>query len=297
MMNKWLNGLLASSALFALQVSANAPYQELKNQLEIFTGILSTAVDQQLDDQAKLHDFRYTYVKNQGVIYRARLGTSGWRFVAPDIPEPPLPPEAPEMGDFARDLELDVVVEQGLRSAHRILSKLSGEYSEEWFELNEKQRDLAWDIRDGERELRDLEFQLRNASDSEKAKLTKRRNDLAQELEYFREQQAQIKAQADALKQQLKEEQEKVREQRIKTRDQSIAAAEQLLTKTLCDYGITLKSLPADEYVTFIIEGADNSLGERRRDRVYVFAKQALDSCSGDSGATELLEQAQPYYF
>ncbi|MBL4742055.1 MAG: hypothetical protein COB75_03950 [Idiomarina sp.] len=297
MMNKWMSGLILGSAILSVPAAANEPYQELKNQLEIFTGILTTAVGQQSDEQTKLEDFRYTYVRDQGVIYRARLGASKWRFVAPDIPEPPLPPEAPEMGEFARDMQLDVVVEQGLRSAHRILSKLSGEYSQEWFDLVEQQRDLAWDIRDGERELRDLEFQLRNADDSDKAELTKRRNNLALEIEQLREQQAAIKAEAAALKQQLKQQQQEARQQRIETRDKTIATAEQLLSKTLCDYGVTLKSLPEDEFVTFIIEGADNSVGERRRDRVYVFSKETIDACTDDNGARQLLEQAKPYYF
>lgn len=297
MMKTWITSVMVGSALLAAPALANEPYQQLKNQLEIFTGILKTAASQQSDDDARLEGFRYTYVRDQGVIYRARLGSSSWRLVAPDIPEPPLPPEAPMMGEFAQDLQLDVVVEQGLRSAHRILSKLSGEYSQEWFDLVEQQRDLAWAIRDGERELRDLEFQLRNADDGEKAELTKRRNELALEIEQVREQQARLKAEAAELKQQLKEQQQEVRQQRIETRDKTIAAAEQLLSKTLCDYGVTLKALPEDEFVTFIIEGADNSMGERRRDRVYVFAKQTVNSCSGDSDAQQLLEQAQPYYF
>ena len=142
-----------------------------------------------------------------------------------------------------------------------------------------------------------MEFQLRNADDGEKAELTKRRNELALEIEQVREQQARLKAEAAELKQQLKEQQQEVRQQRIETRDKTIAAAEQLLSKTLCDYGVTLKALPEDEFVTFIIEGADNSMGERRRDRVYVFSKQTVNSFSGDSGAQQLLEQAQPYYF
>jgi len=296
-MKKWLLSLAVASAFYGAAAQANEPYSELKNQLEIFTGIIQTAARQSGDDEARLSDFRYTYVRDQGVIYRVRLGQSGWRFVAPDAPEPPMPPEAADMGEFARDLQLDVVVEQGLRTAHRILSKLSGEYSEEWFELSEKQRDLAWDIREQERELRDIEFRLRNAEDSEKAELTRERNEIKRQLDELRAEQSALREKSEALKQELKAEREKIRQQQIETRDKAIANAEQLLSKTLCDYGITLKALPQDEFVTFILEGADNSAGERRRDRVYVFAMDDIRECSGNDGAVDLIEAAKPYYF
>lgn len=296
-MNKWLLSMALSSALLTPTVNADEPYRELKNELEIFTGILQTAARQDEQQSAQLEDFRYTYVRDQGVIYRTRLSTSDWRFVTPDIPAPPMPPEAPEMGEFARDLQLDVVVEQGLRSAHRILSKLSGEYSDEWFDITEQQRDLAWDIREREREIRELEFQLRNSDGQEKTELAKQLEQQRTELEKFRERNQALKAEADKLKQELRTERDKIRQQRIETRDKALARAEQLMSKALCDYGITLKSLPSDEFITFIVEGADNSLGERRRDRVYVFAMEDVKQCRGKADADALIETSQPYYF
>lgn len=296
-MNKWLLSMALSTALLAPTVSADEPYRELKNELEIFTGILQTAARQGEEQSARLEDFRYTYVRDQGVIYRTRLSTSSWRFVTPDIPEPPMPPEAPEMGEFARDLQLDVVVEQGLRSAHRILSKLSGEYSDEWFDITEQQRDLAWDIRDREREIRELEFQLRNSEGQEKTQLAQQLEQQKTELAKFRERNQALQAEAEKLKQELRAERDKIRQQRIETRDKALARAEQLLSTALCDYGITLKSLPTDESITFIVEGADNSLGERRRDRVYVFAMQDVKQCQDKADAEALIETAQPYYF
>ncbi|MGM0525075.1 MAG: hypothetical protein ACQEQ8_02665 [Pseudomonadota bacterium] len=295
-MKKWLLAAAVSAALFSQSGQAQQPYQSLQNQLEIFSGILETAAKQHKEETAKLVSFEYTYLRDQGVIFRTRLGPSSWHFVRPDIPEPPMPPDAPEMGEFARDLQLDVVVEQGLRSAHRILSKLSGEYSDEWFELTEQQRDLAWEIRDIERDLRDTEFELRNADSDTTEELQQQLEQQQRQLDELRERRAEVQEQADELKQELKEQQQQARQQQRQTLDQKLVKAESLIAETLCNYGATLKALPDDEFISFVIEGAGSG-DDGKRDKVYVFPKSDVNSCQTEDDAEALLETAKPYYF
>lgn len=298
MMKTWLTTLALSASLVSpMGLAQQNDFKRLNDQLEIFTGILETAAEQENGESDQLTNVRYTYLRNQGVVFRTRLGRSTWELVRPDIPEPPMPPEAEEMGEFARDLQLDVVVEKGLRTAHKILSKLSGEYSEEWFELTEQQRDLAWDIRDQEREIRDLEFQKRSVEGEEKQQLEQELSKLNEELEVLRSERQQVREQAEALKKELKAKREQVREKQVANRNQAIGKVEQLISRTLCDYGVTLKALPDDEYISFVIEGADLQPDNSRRDRVYVFELEDVRSCESTADANDLLQSASPYYF
>ncbi|WP_370215667.1 hypothetical protein [Idiomarina sp.] len=299
MMKRWLLSLSIASALMlpaASAVAQQAEHQGLKNQIEIFKDILTTAAKQQAgEDNSRLEDVEFTYLKGQGVVFFVRSARMPWRFVAPDVPEPPLPPEMPEMSGFAKDLQLDRVVEEGLRTAHRVLSQFSGEYSDEWFELVEQKRELAWEARDLNREMRDIEFQ-RDMQDKDASNETieQREKELEAKLAELKEKQAQLDVELAEMKKMLKAKQDKVRKERLLTQEKSIEAIENVFSNVLCDYGITLKSLPDDEQVSLVIRDASMNK-DKRLDNVYVFGKSAINSC--DSQPDELLKQAQKYKF
>lgn len=294
-MKHWLLSVAAAGVLVSQPTTAEESFPKLKDQLEIFTEILETAAKQ--EDKLPLTSVRYSYLRDQGVVLRAHLGASRWSFVVPQVEEPPMPPEAPEMGKFARDLQLDEVVEQGLRSAHRILSKLSGEYSDEWFELTEAQRDLEWEMRDVRRQIDDMEFALRNADDAKAEEIRQSIQEQQQELTQLRNKKDELRQESEKLKKELVEKREKIEQERLQTRDQLVKRAETLITQTLCDYGVTLKALDDDEFISVVLEGADNSRGEVRQERVYMFSVDDVRQCSSSEDAAQLLNTAAPYYF
>lgn len=299
MMKRWLLSLSIASALMlptASAVADEAAHQGLKNQIEIFKDILTTAAKQQAGkEHSRLEEVEFTYLEGQGVVFFIRSARMPWRFVSPDVPEPPMPPEMPEMSGFAQDLKLDRVVEEGLRTAHRVLSQFSGEYSDEWFELVEQKRELAWEARDLNREIRDIEFQRdMQEQDVSDSALDEREKEAEAKLAELKEKQATLDAKLAEMKQALQAKQEEVRKERLLTQEKSIEAIESVFSSVLCDYGITLKSLPDDEQVSLVIRDASINR-DKRLDNVYVFDKSAIGRC--DSQPAELLKQAQKYKF
>ncbi|WP_040487576.1 hypothetical protein [Idiomarina baltica] len=298
MMKRWLLSLSIASALMlpaTASIAQEADHQGLKNQIEIFKDILTTAAKQQDGrESSRLDDVEFTYLRGQGVVFFVRSARMPWRIVAPDVPEPPMPPEMPEMSGFAKDLQLDRVVEEGLRTAHRVLSQFSGEYSDEWFELVEQKRELAWEVRDLNRELRDIEFQRDVQDKASKAEMKTHKEELEARLAELKAQQKQLDIELNEMKKTLKAKQEKVQKERLLTQEKSIEAIEQVFTRVLCDYGITLKSLPDSEQVSLVIRDASVS-DKKRLDNIYVFEKSAINAC--ESEPADLLEQAQKYKF
>lgn len=296
-MKKWVLILGAAGTLVSSTVLAN-DYEPLKKQMNILAEILETSVEQESENgDFPISRFEYSYLKGQGIVFMANAGRMPWRMVAPDIPEPPMPPEVGEMNEFAERMNLDVIIEQGLRSAHRVLGQLSGEYSTEWIEMTERARDTAWEIRDKERELRDLEFELRTDGDAQKAEIEKEKKQLEVELSELREKREKLQQQAAELKSELQEKRRQFEEKRIANRESMLKQFETTLADTLCTYGVTLKALPEGEKVNVILKDFYPDHQGQSQDQLYVFDKSELVQCVTDGNSQSLLESASRYRF
>ncbi|MDV6315607.1 hypothetical protein [Idiomarina sp. HP20-50] len=296
-MKKWIVALSVAGTLMSSSVLANE-YDSLEKQMNILAEILETSVEQESEKgELPISRFEYSYLKGQGVVLFADSGRMPWRFVVPNMPEPPMPPDVGEMNEFAERMDLDAIIEQGLRSAHRVLGQLNGEYSNEWVEMAESARDTAWEIRDKERELRDLEFELRTADESRQTGIEKEKKQLEMELSNLREEQKALQQQASSLKLKLKEKRRELEEKRVATRESLLKRFETTLANTLCTYGVTLKSLPENEKVNVILRDFYPSKQGESQDQLYVFDKSELIQCVTEGNAQSLIESASRYRF
>jgi len=97
-----------------------------------------------------------------------------------------------------------------------------------------------------------------------------------------------IRAKAEAMRKQQYEEW-------VEKRD----TIERELVRTLCDYGGTLRALPADEKLTLIFRNGERSLEGETADRVMIFSKKMLLDCRDGriAGVEALIAAGTTYSF
>ncbi|XQW85777.1 hypothetical protein ACOYR1_03295 [Thalassotalea piscium] len=302
--------LIISMALSISTVSAaQAKYEEMNKQLAIMNNIIkASVVNSSNSNSIKLSGVNSTYLEGQGIVFTLTSNSrfSGWgdynfNFVLPELPELPdvsftsrdvsdydLNDDEEKIASFTNNA-LEMAAQGYERAMETMESKQEG-----YRELRDSQRELKYRLRDIERETRDIEYQLRFAEKEGKEKLMKKKNSLA-------EKRAALENKAKALNEQtiaLKKEQEQEKQKQLKIRSTYYTQLAESITDTLCLYGNGLKALPKDESVSLILKSAGNKVNNRYKDKIYVFSKQAISSCSADKiTSTQLLAKAVHYQF
>lgn len=151
-------------------------------------------------------------------------------------------------------------------------------------------------IQEQRRVVRELEYSRNSADKSEQANIDK-------ELATAREKLAEARAQLNEQKEQLRAASSEFRDlhqQQRSQREQKIAKQvtefEKTLAATLCQYGTTLKSLPSNEHVSFVLQGAGVQEAGGR-DKIYIFSQKQLSDCEKNDGASDLLSNSLTYSF
>lgn len=262
----------------------------LKQELEVMNSIFETKLSQHRDentDQRRRHfrsqQLSFDYLAGQGVVYHVNFGRHfnfdfDFDFGAPVPPDAPLPEiiiEKRLINDGIEEIETSYrnVTEAGLAVG-----------------------ELVREMQEHRRQVRDLEFAVNSAEGDG-------REEIEQELAEAKEELANARTKLDEHKQQLREasseiqaKQQQRREARAARLQQQVIAFEQTLAETLCTYGATLKSLPNNENVSFVLQGAgDKDAGGN--DKVYIFDKQTLIDCQKNNNASDLLTKALTYSF
>ena len=153
--------------------------------------------------------------------------------------------------------------------------------------------ELARKLREQRRQLRDLNFALENNQGEGKVKLEQQIAAVEKSMEQTRAEIEAMRAELRELGKTMRAEAKERKAKREQQRQQSVAQFEQVMVTTLCDYGNTLKALPKDEHVTFVLEGA----GDEGTDKVFIFRQRDIANCSGKKGASDLLTKATTYSF
>lgn len=187
----------------------------------------------------------------------------------PAIPQPPQPPQ-PAM--------------QGVQQLAAQSAQAAAEQSRMMAEMSKAMREQQQRVQEKQRELRALQRELRGKLEADD------RDEEEAARERIEEQQAALELQMMALREQQDAYNAYMTEVAGKTREQQEAINSELTTRlvqALCDYGSTLKSLAASEYITMIFEDyADD------QDRLMVFPVSAVADCSD----AQRLEQAAVSY-
>ncbi|WP_417686800.1 hypothetical protein [Pseudidiomarina gelatinasegens] len=297
--------VIAGCATVAAQASQDNDASQrnaLKEQLEVMNSILTTKLEQNKDtgkrrmghwQQRRLN---YDYLAGQGVVYRVKFGRAfdfdfefDFDVDAPHAPGVPIPPATPNVSIEKRVIKTDdgedveIIHEPG--EAYEMVAERGQEVGE---------RTLA--VHEYRRKIRDLEYSLQATEANGREKLE-------QELETARKDLEAALSKLNAAKEELRTATLEIRnniqerrEQRNEKLQQQVAEFEQTMAETLCDYGVTLKSLPNNESVSFVLEGAGNK-DAGGRDKIYIFNKSLLSKCDGNNGASDLLTKAVTYSF
>ena len=302
--------MLMSTALLAAE-QGTEQYSGLHKQLSIMSDIIKSSVtDKSASQVSKINSIESTYLRGQGVVFtissaanNSQWGNYSFNFSMPEmptLPEMPAAPIAPEVNqDFHEKFDIDInqTVSHAMESAavgYERIVEIFEHNRDKTRELREEQRELAYNLRDVEREKRDLNYQLARASDERKAEIIKDLKSLEKQESKLNEDKVKITDKTNELVKKQKEEQSK----RIEHRAQYYQQLTVKLTETLCLYGNGLKELPKQEHVSVILKSAGEQSSGRYKDSILVFTKEDIASCSADKiSAAKLMEKSQAYQF
>lgn len=262
--------LVSSTALAQSQAVDSSRHQALKQELEVMNTILETRLTQLVtttEEQPKWMfngRLQHTYLAGQGVVYEVNLpGSMGfhWRHVMPKFKRDGEQLQFPKMTKFSEALGEIVVDIKEQRHAIRELERAQRNADQSKRELHQQELELA------------------------KARLEEARQKLEEERKVLR-----------ATAGDLREQHQKIRQQRQEQIQQHVAQFEQTLAETLCTYGSSLASLPANETISVVIKDAGNK-EQGGRDKVYIFNQTDIQSCGNAENAGSLLKNAVTYSY
>ena len=139
-------------------------------------------------------------------------------------------------------------------------------------DLRNMQRELAWEAREVERELRDITFELRHADEA-------RKKELLVEKEQTKQMEARKAQQQQAYK-------------------TFLAGFESGMSETLCRFGSGLRGLPENEHISMVLKDFEMDESRERKDRIYVFTRADIVRCVQEKiDANKLLTNANIYQF
>src|SRR5690606_17692486 len=116
--------------------------------------------------------------------------------------------------------------------------------------------ELVREMQAQRRKVRDLEFALNSAEGDSRNKIEQELAASKKELVVVQDELDEQRQQLRAASSKIQEKQQQRREARAKQLQQQVTAFEQTLAETLCTYGATLKSLPNNESISFVLQGA-----------------------------------------
>ena len=283
----------------------NELYLSMHKQLSIMSDIIKSSVsDKSVSQTSKINSIDSTYLSGQGIVFtissaanNSQWGNYSFNFSMPEMPAAPIAPEVNQEFQANYDIDINETVTHAIESA-----AVGYERAMEMFEQNrdstralrDEQRDLAYSLRDVEREKRDISYQLSRASDEHKAALKQTLDKLAKQEENLRAQQRKITQLTHVAVAEQQAEQKQRAQERVSYYQQLTVK----LTETLCLYGNGLKALPKNEHVSVILKSAGDKSASRYKDSILVFTKQDIASCSADKiSAATLISKSQAYQF
>ena len=319
MVMRLLPAALAASILTtAAFAQEDGPYAPLKRNVEAFSGILADALE--LDDGAG--PFRRagdpidsTYLAGHGIVLEVRSSLAGDRgrlnlailnssMIALRESDSPFAMlarqrafgEADQAATAAADADSDArrpgtellqraaeidtsaLVDSAIVQAGeyaRMLRDADGVDSETFEALRADIEALRRENLAGADRLRELTEELRANALAQGERFEEAVDELSLEM-------AQLRARAESFAAELRQRSESAQADRAERWQDDVAGLEQRLTLAMCDYGASLRELPATESVTVVLAGlGDESASGGRSDLVHSYRKADLLRCAG----------------
>lgn len=284
---------LALSAGFAA-TAKEIDLAAMDRDVSIFENVLSSALKHDLGKS--IRQIEGYYLKHQGVVFNLSVRSENRWFSYTshdgernveffDFDSEQLEAMAEQFSQFGED------VAAYSKEALRATMENARMNAEEARRAAEQEREVNREIRDLERERRDLDF-AQNLEDKEsKAELKERLKELESRLTTLQTEQQKLSKAQTTLKQTLAEQRAKQQAQKLEAEKTLQTQLRDALSKTLCDYGAGLKSLPADERVSFVISGVKD-----KQKQVQVFSKEDIMACISSKITAEKLQSKADIY-
>ena len=292
-------------AMWTSPVLADTDKQDLTGELEIMSSILQTALKQ--DNQRgslSIRDIGYTYLQNQGVVFKLDLNRYGSRQVFfidghPSVPVAPLAPNVFDMQDLDIDIHMDEdEIEDAVEDAMERAKYLSRESSSKLRSPGEKLREFSREQREYERRSRDLEFEKSNSNSERRANIDEQLGELNAELKKLQTKRTDVERYKTKIETERQAQLQQRKEAAEQERKRFLANFEQNLGQVLCRYGAGLNALDDKEHVNFVLSHFASSTSNSNQDRVYVFKHSDIQACVKDKINHEtLLNNSQVYAF
>ena len=297
----------------------NAKHKRIAKDIQLLSKVMQASMEgdnrgrrgrRGHDDEIQI---KGTYLEGQGVVLRLRRGGhlnfefdhnfSGnldfaMNFVIPEIPEIHFPVAPKDLSDDEREEweEAYEEIQEQLEENMEELEEAIGDISEE----------LSENIHISDRELRQELRSLRRTQSKEaqraRQQINRKRREMSRSEKLSQKERDTIVAEVKVYQSKLRENAKDLaaRMTDLTTKQQTIwnKSSEKIeaeLMETLCEYG-SMRGLPANEFVTVIMEGAVRQVRGGAQDRIYVFKKADLVACRQGKMTKEQLKAKSNIY-
>lgn len=322
----------ALTAFLAFPAAAqDDPYDALKRNVEAFTGMLEQALELELESGLfGLGGERIDsmYLAGHGLVLEVRSNLASTRsrldlvmlnnsvmalrqddnpfaalarrVQAEAEPEEVLTEEDERHPQFelllrARDIDYSTVVDSAISQAGeyaRILRDADGVDDDALEQLRVEIERLRQENRAGVERLRELTEELRASVAVQGERFEQALGEMSAEMDRLR-------VRAEEMADDLRTQSESAQAERAARWRQDVAGLEQRLIEAMCQYGASLRELPADENVTVILNGlGGESATGGRADLLHTFGKADLLLCAaGELDSETLSDRSERYSY
>lgn len=277
--------MLASALLIGGSAQAADPdFERIHKDVTVMSNIIEGAFE--ADDSCKkcTPKISSSYLANQGAVFTFRVSSwrsfsmtgddSSYSFVIP-APEEVKHIEITEVVSDVLDNLGTVMDDVGNRIEYRI-----GDLEDEKTvlrldsEARRAMRDLVRERRELEYERREYEIELIHASEEDRRDIEEQIQALEKQVMSVEQKQAELNKAYEAERQEREAERQAKRDKAKKQAEEKLATIENIVMKSLCDYGAALKNIPEDEHVSLMFErsGVDDT-------KVFVMEMSDVQSC------------------
>lgn len=307
--------LLVCVAPFAVAGVAEPDYDGIRKDINIMNKIIQVAVENGDACDKCRASIRGSYLARQGALFVVSPQRTSFREIAG--PDGNWALAAADSLDDLQSLEYleglpemigDIVTDVGITLGG--LNIESDEFDDHEVHITQhkviqdESRDIQRQLRSFQRQMRrlsenisDKEVEMMGADEAAHAQLEAQLKEMESELAKLEQQQSALSQQLSEARQERQQQREKIRAEAAQNRLARNARIETIVIGALCDYGATLKNLPADEMVTVLFENDGSKWGENQT-RVYVINKKDLGACQkGEVVRDALVKRAIVYSF
>lgn len=301
-LNQYFKPLLISSALFcsAGAAAADPDFERIHKDVTVMSNIIKGAFE--ADDSCRGCQPRIdsSYLANQGAVFTIRLNSwrsfqtvsgnnSNFSFVVP-APDEVKHIEITEVVSDVLDNLGSVMDDVGSRiefkmsdlENHETLLRIDSEARRALRELNRERRDLEY-------ERREYEIELIHADEDTRRDIERQISELEKGINTIEMKQSELNKAYEAERKERELARQAKREKAIQQAEAQLAAVEDVVIRSLCDYGATLKNIPEKEHVSLLFE-------QNNEDQTKVFVMD-MNDVQGCQKADVLRSDATVYKF